>query len=217
MYFDVERTLLGTAASKLFDPPWQAKSIIQFFGYCLTISVLVWLNNEVDVIDLAEFPSKFRDGLVQALQDQDAIGWEAALKGFLSVEWRHLLTLGLGDHERVQEVMGVQKLRFVLKTFGALANSLWMGRNQALHGISEGYTKNKRQEEIAEIREFYQLPKLIPAADQHSCEQPLSTILSRAPASRRRWLHYMRLARARLTKDGQRQTLIMAFFRAKSG
>ncbi|KAI2506762.1 hypothetical protein MHU86_7657 [Fragilaria crotonensis] len=108
----------------------------------LTISVLAWLNKETDVIDLAEFPSKFRLGLQQALQDQDKLGWEQAIKGFVSVEWRHLLTLGMGDNESEPARVGMQRLRFVLKTFSQLASSLWTARNQALRdnrGRYEGH------------------------------------------------------------------------------
>ncbi|KAI2501345.1 hypothetical protein MHU86_13143 [Fragilaria crotonensis] len=178
----------------------------------LMISVLAWLNKETDVIDLAEFPSKFRLGLQQALQDQDKLGWEQAIKGFVSVEWRHLLTLGMGDNESEPARVGMQRLRFVLKTFSQLASSLWTARNQA-HGTTEEGMKAIRQEEVAEISRMYQQPELISATDRHYCEQPLSAILKKSPASRRRWLRYMRMARARFTRDGKRQMLITSFFR----
>lgn len=201
------KTFRSTMASREYHPVFRV----------ITISVIAWLNQTVDVIDINEFPSKFRDGLLKALQDQDEIGWEQAIKGFLSVEWRYLLTLGIGDQETEPERVGVQRIRFLLKTFNELAYSLWTARNQTLHGTSEDGMKAVRQEELAEIKEMYQHPELIPAADQHYCEQPLHSILSRSPASRRRWLRFMRMARARLTRDGQRQTLITSFFRTSTG
>ncbi|KAI2511186.1 hypothetical protein MHU86_3151 [Fragilaria crotonensis] len=180
----------------------------------ITSRITAWIKKETPAsIDIAEFPSKFRVGLKKALQDQDDMGWEQALKGFLSVEWRHLLTYGIGDNETEPARVGLKRFKSILKAFSELANSLWKARNQVLHGSNEKDMQAIRNAEDAEIRDMYQHPELIPASDRHYCEQSLSIILGRSATSRRRWLRFMRLARARLKRDGQRQTLITSFFR----
>ncbi|KAI2500974.1 hypothetical protein MHU86_13519 [Fragilaria crotonensis] len=150
----------------------------------LTISVLAWLNKETDVIDLAEFPSKFRLGLQQALQDQDKLGWEQAIKGFVSVEWRHLLTLGMGITRANWREWGC-KTAVRAEDFQSISIIIVDGEESSVTGQQREGMKAIRQEEVAEIKRMYQQPELISATDRHYCEQPLSAILKKSPASRR--------------------------------
>ena len=72
--------------------------------------------------------------------------------------------------------------------------------------------KKIRQVEITEIIELHGNPESVPALDRHYCEQPLRNIIARAPSTWRRWLRYMRAARIRYTKDGDRQSKITQYF-----
>lgn len=76
--------------------------------------VLAWLNEEASEVHLDQYPKKFRSGLTHALQDQDAIGWDSAMKGYLSVEWQHLFAMGQGDTEAKNAVVGMQRFKEVL-------------------------------------------------------------------------------------------------------
>jgi hypothetical protein len=176
--------------------------------------IFAWLNDEeMNEVDLDEYPTKFRLGLQQALTDQADIGWDFALKGYLSIEWRYLFTLGIGDAETFPDVIGMQRFRAVVQSLNAFAMNIWKSRNQVLHGISTASGYLLRQEELAEIRDMYLQQEGLLASDRHYCAQSLEDIINKAPSSRRRWLRFMRMARARYTRDGQRQTLITSYFR----
>jgi hypothetical protein len=176
--------------------------------------IISWLQAEEEYnVDVDIFPTKFRPSATKGLEDQTTIGWEFAIKGYLSVEWRYMANVDMFDGTSQQEGSGLHIIKTILKATHQLTQAIWHSRNEVLHG-SDGITlKNIRQIEIAEIIDIHGHPELVPAGDRHYCEQTLKNILERAPSTRRRWLRHMRSARLRFTKEGQRQALITTFFR----
>ncbi|KAI2505387.1 hypothetical protein MHU86_9093 [Fragilaria crotonensis] len=59
----------------------------------LKASIMAWLKGEVYLPDIEEFPRKLQDRIRKALHEQERIGWNNAIKGYLSVEWRLLADL----------------------------------------------------------------------------------------------------------------------------
>jgi hypothetical protein len=175
--------------------------------------VIASIQNEEHKVELDTIPSKFQDSVNKCLIDQAAIGWDAAIKGYLSVEWRFKASLGPADGDNAHEGRGFQTIRTILKSFHDFTQAIWQSRNQELHGKQEMETKLIRQTEIAEITELHGHPELVPAGDRHYSEQPLGNILARAPSTRRRWLRHMRSARRRFLNEGSRQPLMTEFFR----
>jgi hypothetical protein len=165
-------------------------------------------------VELKTIPLKFQDSVIKCLIDQAAIAWEAAIKGYLSVEWRFIASLGPADGGDAQEGGGFQTIQTMLTSFHDFTQAIWHSRNQELHGTRDMEMKLKRQTEIAEIIELHEHPEQVPAGDSRQySKQPLWNILTRAPSTRRRWLSHMRSARRRFLNEGSRQALITEIFR----
>ncbi len=153
--------------------------------------------------DYDSVPDKFKASVQKAIDDQQSIGWEATIKGYLSVEWRYMASLGIYDTDTPHEGRGMQGIRSMLLTFQKLIQALWTSRNQVLHGSNDLELQNIRESELAEIRAYYNNPEMLLSGDRHYCEQTLQSIVTRAPTTRRRrWLRYMRLARLRFQREG---------------
>ncbi len=109
---------------------------------------------------------------------------------------------------------GFHRIHTIIKAFHSLTQTKWKARNKMLHETQDEEIRNIRDDEAAEIVELYSHPEHLKAGDRHYCEQPLSAILTKSTASRRRWLRYIRQAQSRAGKDGTRQTLMTQFFRS---
>ena len=164
-----------------------------------------------------EYPERFHDTLEKAIADQQKIGWRNVMKGYLSVEWQQALSMTLYDNDTTQEGRGPFYIKQILKAVYTTTRQLWLARNQELHGESTKELDKIRSAETAEIKEYYQHPELIPAADRHYCERPLATLLEKNPSTRRRWLRHMRMARHRFVVDGIRQPRITSFIDTSPG
>lgn len=179
--------------------------------------VMAWLEGTEYAPEVTEFPRKMRERITIALKAQEAIGWDNAIKGYMSVEWRHLAEENIYDNEKeTQHGTGTIKLVTILRQLHKVAQRLWKSRNQVLHQSDEQDLKAMRDSELREIRELYAHPEALQAGDRHYCAQPLEAILKKNPATRRRWLRYTRLSRERMIKAGQRQMLMTHFFRPKT-
>ena len=172
-----------------------------------------WLEGRAYIPPVREYPTHIQDQLRKAISDQEQIGWDNAIKGYLSVEWRYLAETSLYENTKdTQDGKGISTLRGILLAFHMLSQQLWKARNQVLHVSHDTELRNIREIEVAEIRKLHSRPEKIRAGDRHYCEQPLTTILQMAPSSRQRWLRYMRMARTRMSLEGKRQLLMTSFF-----
>ncbi|KAI2507937.1 hypothetical protein MHU86_6470 [Fragilaria crotonensis] len=144
-----------------------------------------------------------RDRISSALKDQESIGWDNAVKGYMSVEWRQLAEEDIYDHaNKEQQGEGFTQLTSILRHLNHVTQRLWKSRNKVLHQSDEQEIKDIRDSEAREIRELYAHPDLLQARDQHYCDQPIGELLKKSPASRRRWLQYTHMSRERMTKAG---------------
>jgi hypothetical protein len=168
--------------------------------------VVAWLDGSAFNPPVLEYPTHLQDQLRMAVHDQEQIGWDNALKGYLSMEWRALAETSLYDRPTdTQDGKGISMLRGIMQTFHTLSQQLWKARNHVLHESNETELRNIRDIEAAEIRALHSRPELIQAGDRHYCERTLDTVLQKAPSSRRRWLRYMRMARSRISTFIYRQ------------
>lgn len=117
------------------------------------------LSEEASEDNLDEYPSKFRQGLKQAIQDQDTIGWKPTLKGYLTVKWRYSFTLGTSDTEAVHEGLGILGTKAIIKSLDSFAINL---------EVRMAFSRKSYRR--AEIREMYSQPDTVPASDRHYCE-----------------------------------------------
>lgn len=183
----------------------------------LKASIMAWLKGEVYSPDIEEFPRKLQDRIRKALNEQERIGWNNAIKGYLSVEWRLLADLSpYGSTCDEQEGKGFRVLTTILNHFQQTTQRLWKARNHVLHTSTEERLRCIRDAQTVEIRAMYANPESVQAGDRHYCERSLESILKKSTATRRRWIRYMRLSRDRMSKEGSRQLLMTQFYRPVS-
>lgn len=176
--------------------------------------IISWVEG-IDVYDppIDQIPSKFHDRLRTALSDQQTIGWDNAVKGYLSVEWRVMAEDAMFDSSSAKTDIGFSRIQTILKAVHTLTQTTWKARNKMLHDNQEAINRHIRDAEVAEITEMHRQSTHLRAGDRHYCEQPLEKILNKSASSRRRWLRYMKMAQDRSSRDGKRQTLLTNFFR----
>jgi hypothetical protein len=160
---------------------------------------------------LSEYPSKFLPLLSTALAAQERIGWDRALKGFLSRQWAIAAQYSMHTTSKDRKE-GDIRIKSVLRGIHAHTRRLWLARNTALHSEREAEMADIRSQEVAEIRYYYSRPHLLRAADQHYCTRSLNRLLSSSASTRRRWLRLVKRSSAELTKGGTCQTRITTFF-----
>ena len=80
-------------------------------------------------------------------------------------------------------------------------------------GMQSSGMREIRCPELIEITHLHSQPQLVAAGDRHFCDRPLDELLRAGYSVRRRWLQYMRNARARFERDGRNQTMITDYFR----
>ncbi|KAI2495165.1 hypothetical protein MHU86_19350 [Fragilaria crotonensis] len=174
-----------------------------------------WVEG-IEVYDppIDQIPSKFHDRLRAALRDQQTIGWDNAVKGYLSVEWRFMAADAMFDSSPAKTDSGFYRIHNILKAAHILMQTTWKARNKMLHDNQDAVNRHIREAEAEERTEMHRQSKNLRAGDQHYCEQPLEKILrNKSASSRRRWLRYMKMAQDRSSRDGKRQTLLTNFFR----
>ena len=165
-------------------------------------SLLQWLNTEVPDNDLRKFEMIPQNQSSLALYQQQQIGWSAAMRGFFSVAWQELASQTENESASSNSAKGLQVMRKVLLSVHKLSTQLWKDRNRHLP-------------DLAEITQLHAQSHMVNAGDRHFCERPLDELLQAGHSVRRRWITYMRNARARFEKDGAHQTKISDFFRQR--
>lgn len=141
------------------------------------------------------------------MEDQNQIGWDNALVGLLANSWTDVARHG---NQPMWEAD--RRIQSAIKGLFRRTASMWKGRNNQLHGSKEMEDSGTYTAESATIRYYHSRPHLLSLTDRHYCKRPLLSILRGSPATRRRWLRRVRLARADYIKDGRLQTQIIEFF-----
>ena len=159
----------------------------------------------------SHYPPHLQNLLSQALDEQRSIGWDNALKGYLSQTWSLLARRGMTDPSYDAHT-GDQRIRGLLRNIHEHTRRLWISRNTVLHSDSDATLADIRSQEVAEIKYYHSQPELLLSSDQHLCHRSLSRLLSGSSSTRRRWLRMVKRSSADMTKDGTRQSRITNFF-----
>jgi hypothetical protein len=158
-------------------------------------------------LSYSNFPQSVQDAIATAVSDQHIIGWDNALTGILAISWTDVARQG--NRPTWEAERGI---RAGIHGMFKRAQSLWEGRNQALHGSKEQELSKAYSVESAAIRYYHSRPHLLATGDQHYLQRPLLQILRGAPATRRRWLLRVRQARDAYIRDGQHQRQLTSYF-----
>jgi hypothetical protein len=169
-------------------------------------------STECVTIDLPTLPNFLVEPLQQAIQEQTHIGWQAALKGFLSLTWLRMASINQLNHEKLDHKAGRYRIHKALNALQNFARTIWLGRNEALHQDKETSDTQVYSAESAEIRHYHSNPTLLPASDVHYCKNvTLNRLIQSRPSVRRRWLRRVRQARANFLRDGDLQKSITTY------
>jgi hypothetical protein len=176
--------------------------------------ILQWLSGlEHSPSVFQEFPASNRDLMEVATTEQDQIGWKSATRGFFSNQWKTLSDSNVLAGGTSQEGKGSHTMMLISKAIHELSRSLWLARNEALHGEQSQEMQTIRNADIAEMRELHAHPEHLPAGDRHYCEGTFDQLSRKSTSSKRRWLRHMRMVQARTIQEGTRQLPITDFFR----
>ncbi|KAI2512859.1 hypothetical protein MHU86_1405 [Fragilaria crotonensis] len=172
-----------------------------------------WIHNGTSDyrVDLEGYPEHMKDTITRILLEQELIGWDNALKGFLSKSWMDLASLRYDDSSS-DRVEGANRLRRSIRALYVYTTGVWRARNSALHESDDDLNRRLRSNMHDTILQLHRNPDQICFDDRYLCEMPLETLLKSSAATQRRWIKKMRESRAMYTRLGEQQTLITSFF-----
>lgn len=183
------------------------------FGRILADGIQYWINTGTSDyrMDLSDYPLHMRDTIARILLEQELIGWDNALKGFLSTSWMDLASLRYED-TRVDRTAGAKCIRRSLQALYSYTTGVWKTRNVALHD-SENVLHRRLQSTMYDtIVYLHQHPDHLCFDDRYLCDMSLEKLLRSSPSTQRRWIKRMKDSRVLHTRLGERQTLITSFF-----
>ena len=166
-------------------------------------------------IEFNEYPTHMHASLNRIISEQNRIGWDNAIKGFLSKSWIDLASVSY-DSDKLSVAEGAQRLREGIKALHTFTKGLWKARNAALHDADEGQNQQLRSRMQDTIIHMHQHPNDICFEDRYLCNMPLSNLLTSSPSTQRRWIKRMRDSKLMQTRLGERQTLITSYFGPRS-
>ncbi|KAI2496019.1 hypothetical protein MHU86_18492 [Fragilaria crotonensis] len=97
-----------------------------------------------------QIPSKFHERLRVALRDQQTIGWDNAIKGYLSVEWRCMAEHAMFDSSPAKPDIGFYRIHNILKAAHVLTQTTWKAQNKC-YMTNDAINRHIREAEAAEI------------------------------------------------------------------
>jgi hypothetical protein len=154
-----------------------------------------------------------------AFQEQHAIGWHNAMRGYLTKLWAYLAAIHRYDPAIKNIRDGQGRIRNTLQDIYKMTTEIWKGRNSILHDNANANKAqfNQQHMESQEIINLHGNSQLLPAGDCYLCRQDINALLNGRPSSRRRWLNRARRARACNLTDGHHQAVITDFFIPQDG
>lgn len=182
--------------------------------YVITDAVNHWFTGSKApyTTDLRGFPSHMHEKIQTAITEQSLIGWEPAIKGFLSSTWHSLASLHMHNTDSVNWVVGTNHMRAILTALHSLTNNLWKARNEIIHAKDKQTSATRHTAEQVEIQHYYDNRKLLLTEDQHYCDRPIDTILNSIQSVRRRWLRQVQRSRAARLHDHTLQQTVTQYY-----
>ena len=148
--------------------------------------------------------------LETALTNQEKIGWNYALRGYLSTSWvdsEHIVNKQ--PHDGLRQTW----LRTIIKNIWKFGKTMWTHRNSVLHSKTTPQKDLTESGVNAQIRSLYEQQHDFAALDQVIFDTPLEVMLTRPIRSKKHWVclaqRYHPLTYDRKTG---KQNLITSFF-----
>lgn len=183
--------------------------------------LLNWTNNQIShdtAFDLKEYTMKqeLRHLIKIAIEEQHAIGWHQAIRGFLSITWSEAYNL---EHPKSNQAgIRQQWTSQIIKALWTFNFTMWELRNKTLHSAEED-AKQRRMSPIDErIKLIYTQHDEFAASDQQLFDTPLEQRLKATQRAKQNWLtlvaRYHPTTRDR--KRGNQELLTKYYTRTKT-
>jgi hypothetical protein len=138
-----------------------------------------WLADlEPPTLDIIQLPIEQRDLLVWTLEEQDQIGWDLGMRGYLSQYWG----LAIAAHPQLdpKNDKGKAWTRWAILELWRFAHEMWEHRNAVLHNaVLEASQKICDADINDEIIELYNKVDSFAAKDRHYFDMPLALQLKK--------------------------------------
>jgi hypothetical protein len=158
------------------------------FWHCIVEGIEHWTKSQdPPTMDLTLYPPHLRMALTTAMASQTKIGWDNALRGFLSTDWMELASLDLESPTKYSESYGNARIRKALTCLYEYTQTTWENRNAAPHNKeANDLAVSIRSADALAIKHYHGKPHLLRFDDRHLCERPLSKLLSGSTSTQRR-------------------------------
>ena len=182
-----------------------------------------WLANPETPItpDISTVPLEQRHLLAIAIEEQQSIGWDMMIRGYLSRHWakavganpRMCVTDDNGK-QRDPVVVGNNWARKVTVQLWEFAREMWHDRNTRLHDPKSDESRVIKGAEVnAEIERLYENIDSYAAQDRWRFDVPLALRLRKPFRARRRWLLLTKLlVEKSTTNDTQGQRRLTNYY-----
>ena len=149
--------------------------------------------------------------LETALKNQDKIGWDYAMRGYLSTSW--VDSEYYGKHGATPDSVRQSWLRSIIKEIWVFNKTMWTHRNSILHSTEIPLRELRESSVNSHIRSLYDQQQDFAVLDQVIFDTPLDVLLQRPLRSKKHWI---RLAQRYHPSTHDRKTgnqlLITSFF-----
>ena len=204
------------------------KSDSNKFKLVLSDLILQWLINPSVTPQLSSrlnpflryeyYPAAYTDLISLAIREQDHIGWMNILRGFFSKTWCQVASTHFDDSTAtgiIHRKDGTNRVHQMLKALQKLTSTIWQGRNEVLHDTSKECLAKQRTAIDLEITRYHEESNLVLADDRFYCETSLQRLLRSSLSNKRRWLHRVKVSRAKKAHLHKRQPTITTYFPSK--
>jgi hypothetical protein len=155
-----------------------------------------------------------RDLLTTALKNQDTIGWNYALRGYLSTSWVAAeYHINRSAHADIRKTW----LRKIIKVLWSFNKTMWTHRNSVLHSTTVPLRDLKESAANSKIRTLFEQEKDFAVVDQALFDTPLEVMLSRTLQAKKHWIRLVqRYHPSTYSRKTGTQHLITAYFPQKT-
>ena len=165
---------------------------------------------------LTAYPLHMREKVRKVANSQSDIGWDNALKGFLSKEWTALAACHLIEPSTLDFQTAHNRMTRVLKDLHHYTRQLWSTRNEALHSTESESMAAIRSITQAEIKHYYHHQDLLQFEDRYLFHNSLDHIFQSSQSTQSRWLQRACASAKRRKQSNNSQQLITQFFRPRT-
>jgi hypothetical protein len=148
--------------------------------------------------------------LTTALKNQDKIGWNYALRGYLSTSWVEAeYHINRAAHDDIRK----KWLRKIIKVLWSFNKTMWTHRNSVLHSTTVPLRELKESAVNTKIRTLFEQQPDFAVLDQVLFDTPLEVMLSRPLQAKKHWIRLVqRYHPSTYSRKTGKQHRITAFF-----